>query len=371
MRYFLLNPLWLFLFFWSGILLVDFFYVDYTDSFYSLGLETYTSIFICFICWWTGYLLGKLVPKQLFFIKVGVFKSINSVVNWFLFFMILYIVFMMIDHYLIVGGDFYTSLGLSLYRLYLTEEGGSVNFPLLSLLNYFFFFCPTLLVALIFFENKVANYKKILLIIFYILFVYFSTARSSFFVSMLIAFFFLLHIKFEIRYIIIMFLSLFLFFGLIGELVGKPGFDKFWFYLLSPLHAFDLICREREIIDIGLLSWRFLHFILVKLEVIDHALTKIPYILTPKPTNVFTVFGVYYLDYGFLGLCVSMVTISFFSSVFYFSALYRNTLRSNLFSSLSLSLIVLSVFYDYYTSSAFVYLFFVYVFFFFPSGKCK
>lgn len=376
MKSLFLNPVIVFISVWGLVVFSDFIGFHFFDNdFYRLKIETYTLISFMAFLWIFGYFLSTCISKQIYMIKNPfdnrLARNHSFVLNVFVFFMMIYLLIKAFDHYLIVGVDFLYPVGIMKYRIFLTMDGGQSNFPFLSLLNYFFFFFPAMIVTLYFSEQKINFFSVFFSCCFFVAYLYLSTARSSVFFSLLIAFFVFIHYRFKIRYFLYLACILFLVFGVLGSLVGKPGFDKLFFYFLSPIHAFDLIYSKTVEFDPGFLSFRFLQPLLVKLEIIDVSLQYIPNILTPKPTNVFTVFGVYYLDYGIFGLCIFLFIFSFLTGVFYNMYRYRNSSRSILIISLSYTLIVLGVFYDYYTSTFVVYSAFFYFLFLFPAFKVK
>jgi oligosaccharide repeat unit polymerase len=110
---------------------------------------------------------------------------------------------------------------------------------------------------------------------------------------------------------------------------------------------------------------------LFELGFLDQVFHLLDYIDTPLPTNVYTIFGVYYNDFGFLGVLFFMFVFSFWSTVVHLGAVKLASFRLMLLSSFYLSFIVLGVFYDYYTSSMFSFLAPVLIFFLIPASYSR
>lgn len=371
---YLLNPLTIFMAVWVFVFGLDgvFKYLD-PEYFYPFSEEMILFFVMVFSVWALGFFCVSLVPKGVFLLRNPfAFPFLNSYRRLsfcYVLLMLFSLVLISYERFLQVGPLFYLPDGVMQYRIILTVEGGKALFPWVSLFNFFFFFYPAFVVSWFFSSEKISFRTVAAGMAAFLLFVYLSTARSAVFFPVLIAFFTALHYRFRVRYFLYLLFILFLFFGVIGALVGKAGFDKIFFYILSPIHAFDLIYTGSSDYQPGFLSFRIFHSLLQSLGIIEASLVSLENIYTPKPTNVFTVFGVYYLDYGLSGMLLFMFFFSLFSSCFYYFARIRRSPRSVIASSLSYVLICLGVFYDYYTSTFFVFFALIYTLIFFPGKR--
>lgn len=370
----LLNPLAIFLAVWVFVFSLNgaFHYFN-PDYFYPFSDDVILFFLLVFAVWGAGFFCVLLIPRGVFLLRNPfAFSFLNSFKRLsfsYILLMLFSLVVIGYERFLQVGPYFYLPDGVMQYRVILTELGGQALFPWLSLFNFFFFFFPAFAVSWFFSNEKTSFFAVATGMAAFFLFVYLSTARSAVFFPVLIAFFTALHYKFRVRYFVYLLFTLFLFFGVIGALVGKAGFDKIFFYILSPIHAFDLIYTGASDYQPGFLSFRIFHPVLQNLGIIQTSLVTLENIYTPKPTNVFTVFGVYYLDYGLWGAMLFIFFFSVFSTCFYFFARYRNSPRAMIASSLSYVLICLGVFYDYYTSTFFVFFALFYILIFFPNKR--
>jgi oligosaccharide repeat unit polymerase len=78
--------------------------------------------------------------------------------------------------------------------------------------------------------------------------------------------------------------------------------------------------------------------------------------MTPLPTNVYTIFGVYYVDYGIFGLFFSFFLIGCFSAILEKSYRITKSNSQRVYVALNMSILTLSVFYDYYTTSGVIWM---------------
>ncbi|WPO98864.1 O-antigen polymerase [Pseudomonas sp. HR96] len=373
-KYLILNPVCVFVGTWLVVLLFDRIYgLALGEPFYPFSMSLLYLAVAVLLCWTAGFVCASFIPAPYFRVRnpfnLRKLASFYQTSRIFLACMLFALVVIGADHFLWVGPGFLLPDGVMQYRIILTMEGGSPKFPWVSLFNFFFFFYPAFIASWAFSTERFRWPLFIAGLVCFCMFVYLSTARSAIFFPLLLTFFVILQYKFRIRYFAYLFLLLFTLFGAIGALVGKAGFDKIFFYILSPIHAFDLIFSGAIHYAPGFLSFRIFHPILERLDIVQASLVALDNINTPMPTNVFTVFGVYFLDYGLWGLLCFMFFFSFLSALVYYLALYRHSPRTNVFCAMSYVLIVLGVFYDYYTSTFFIFFAFFYIQLFFPQAS--
>lgn len=267
-----------------------------------------------------------------------------------------------LDHILISGPAFFTSSAITEYRFYLTELGGSSKVPFLSLFNFFFFSAG----PFIFTYNETLTKKEKFLYVFAIVFyVFLSSARSSLFFFLLLMFFYCFgYKKITFKTLLIMILVMIiaiLGFSVIGELVGKStkgnGDIIFFIYWVGGAHALDIILNNIDRMDYSLISFHPFHGLLSSMGVIkDNSQIILPYFFTPLPTNVYSIFGVYVLDYGIAGSFFFISIFGFISGVIEkFLARHPDSSYLRLMYALNCTILVLGVFHDYYTSSGITY----------------
>lgn len=348
-NFFVLN--WLFLFAVNSS--IEYFY----PIFYPLDSTVYFYIFTVFI----SVKLGGVVAN---FIPIKILRNLAILPRWlvsaafdyrvWIFILIFHFLATSVERQIMIGSNWFTPDGINAYRYLVTEGGERRLFSALNYLNFFIFFSGAYLV---YFSNNIGIKEKLLFILVIVSLLYINSARSTAFVVILITFFsyFLIN-KFRFWLILTPFI-LIITFILIGSISGKDDSFSLVSYYIAPIHAFSELFVNAVPFgeEYQLLSFRFLHNFFVALGLIDSPALMLPYVETPFPTNVYTVFFVYWYDLGWFSLL--------FWFYFGLSAdfVYRWFLNVKNFSSVALlslilNCIVLSVFYDYFTSSAFVYI---------------
>jgi oligosaccharide repeat unit polymerase len=355
------NPILVFPVVWMGLIFVLLINngLELLD-FNRLSILLYIYLLVIIFFWVTSGLLA-LVAFKIFFnrihFKTSEFFGCAVSVKIILFLSVIYILFKIFDIYIITGQFSLMPFNIENYRYRLTEDSIPSFFNFIHVLNSLFFSLPAIIFYLYRHSNKNDYFfVRWLLLIFFVMFLYFSTARSAAFVSIVILFFVLAYNNVKLKFLLIVPLILFLVFGIMGALVGKSGFDTFFIYLLAPLHAFDFMINNRNAIEHELLSFRPFHGLLYSMGVMTEKFHLLSYVETPFPVNVYTVFGVYFHDFGFSGLLLFIAIISFISTLLHLYALKYRSVRFQLLSSFYLSFIILGVFYDYYSSSMFSFL---------------
>lgn len=360
LKRFICNPIFLFISVWLSLILVV--KLNTAIEFIILNELTIT-LYYALISFSVAWLLGGFLAYPAFAVQKKVsnnFKnySINGrkSINLIILFLYLYFIFKILDIFQTTGTASIAPDNIEAYRYAITEMGLMPNFRFINILNPILLSLPAIIFHLYINKIKCKTQIKISLIVSYILFVYLSSSRSSAFVSLLILFFILVYNNVKFRIIFIFPFILFVLFGFIGSLVGKSGYEPFFIYLLAPIHAFDVILNNNIYFDYQLLSFRPFHGLLQSLGILDSTFHLIDYIETPIPVNVFTVFSVYYYDFGLAGTILFLMLFSFLSTSLHLHSIKTSSFRLQLLSSFYLSFIVLGVFYDYYTSSMFSFL---------------
>lgn len=263
----------------------------------------------------------------------------------------------LLDRYLMIGPTFFLPETVMQYRITMTMESGQNVIKGLSLGNFFLFMMPAYIIAYPNRFNRISLPLVILAVLFYI---YLSSARSTLFISALSAFYFwVLPKKINVNIVIrIVLLVAILIYGfeLLGQVVGKSTSELgFIVYAAAPLHAFDALLVGEGTLDDHFLSFYPIHSILMHFFSFLPA-TSLPNIFTPLPTNVYTMFGVYYADYGMSGLFLAMILIGVISGAL--QKLYISTGNGllRLWAAINMTILTLSIFYDYYTTSGVIWM---------------
>lgn len=269
----------------------------------------------------------------------------------------LFFVLGLLDRFLMLGPTFFLPDTVMQYRIAMTMEDGENVIKGLSLGNFFLFMMPAYIIA----NRDRFHAMTFALVLFAVLFnIYLSSARSMLFVSALSAFYFWvlpkkINVNIAVR-ISLLVLILFYGFELIGQVVGKSTSELgFVAYAAAPLHAFDALLGGEGTLDGYFLSFSPIHSILANFFKFTPP-TSLPNVLTPLPTNVYTMFGVYYTDYGIVGLFLAMTVIGLLSGTL--QNLYLKTGEGVLraWAAINMTILTLSIFYDYYSTSGVIWM---------------
>lgn len=342
-----------------------------SDLFYSFSAEFYQIVSICFVLFCGGYVFTRfLVPSSWLQAAASPFEAPQVLAKRrHSIFVLMFVAFSLLgflDRFLMFGPGFFLPETVMQYRIFLTQEGGAGIIKGLSLGNFFIFLMPTYLVA---FSNRFTRGRLVLMLLLFLADIYLSSARSSLFLSALIAFYFWAFSKtltagFVVKVCLLMGI-LVGGFTLIGEIVGKSSDELgILVYAAAPLHAFDELLAMPALLDEYRLTFFPVQGVLGSIFGFA-ASNELPNILTPLPTNVYSMYGVFFSDYGLPGLFIALFTAGFFSG--FVEGVYKTTrlVSFRVYAALNLAILSLSVFYDYYTTSGVVWMTFILTPFFF------
>lgn len=358
---------------WLILISLDFFINDIFHVFYPIGVDTY--IFIAIAAFFV--LLGGAFSYNFFPIKplqagLSIFEMpIYLLLKDKFWLVILFLITLLtcLEHFMMVGATWILPAGVDQYRYMVTENGDSRLFPLLGFFNFFLFFSGAFLVI---HAREMRFYVKVIFIFFLAFSVYLSSSRSFIFVLALITCFtYILLYGFRWWCFLLPFFLAFVFL-VVGLITGKTDPFSLIIYTFSPVHAFsELMAGGAQLqSNVDLFSFRFLHPIFSYFGLITNGLTMLDYVQTPLPTNVYTSFFVYWYDFGWWSL-VFWFFLGFFSDYFYKWFVVTRCQKSLLVNALILNCMALSVFYDYFTSSAFVYVSLIIILLFYPDPSSK
>lgn len=339
-----------------------FFLSNSTDLFHVFSSFFYHVIGWCVAAFLLGYIFSRfLLPKDWLY---EVARRFNA--PWHLgarrhaIFVTLFYVFSALgalDRFLMFGPGFFLPETVMQYRILLTVEGGANIIKGLSLGNFFIFLMPTYLVA---YKEYFSRRGFVVVLLVFLFDIYLTSARSSLFLSALIALYFWAVPK-KLSGGFLLKLAgvagvLAGGFNLIGAIVGKSSEELgIVVYAAAPMHAFDELLHTPSLLDGYFLSFFPLQGMLSK--VFDFVPSnELPNVFTPLPTNVYSMYGVYFTDYGVVGLVWALFVIGIFSGLL--EGIYRvsGSAVFRVYASLNLAILSLSVFYDYYTTSGVVWM---------------
>lgn len=325
-------------------------YYPYSDKY----LEYLT---LCWVLYCVGYFLLRFVEFKTSDQRKP--RNIELLVKLYLFGIGIGIVFNVLNFCFVVGAQCLSPQSVLLYRILLIDEKAP-TLPGVSLFNFFFF------VSIVFcyvYRMYLSRPQIVYVLLCATLFVIMSSARSSLFLIILISYYFyVLGKDFGGRLIlqgIAMVGLLFLGFALMGELVGKSISElSFLSYFIAPSHALDAILNNEagDRLSGIWLSFGPLHGIISRIYGIEFNSFVLPNFLTPHPTNVYTILGVYVNDYGQVGALFWIIFFGIIAGLlenFYWRDRLNSYLR--LLYALNLSVLTLAVFHDYYTTSGIVW----------------
>jgi len=166
-----------------------------------------------------------------------------------------------------------------------------------------------------------------------------STGRTYIFFILIFAFsFWLFTKKVQFKKLILVGLVLIFFFSLLGYLTEK-GADReadrrsnvssmvqsFSEYLLGPVTAYQELLYSGESHDYGKNTFRFFHKLLYEVHILKQPPADLvqPFVAVPFQTNVYTVFGPYYKDFGILGASIFMLLLGGAYGILYFFSMQQ------------------------------------------------
>lgn len=355
----------------AGALLIAHLLSWQSDMFFTFSPLYWAVISTCLICFFSGYW-----PISWFFLKsrggrpfrfltsLGLpdrFAHKTFLVMFWLFFLL-----GLFDRFLMLGPTFFMPETVMQFRILMTIEDGENAIHGLSLGNFFLFMMPVYIIA---YRKRFSRVTLAVVVVACLFNIYLSSARSMLFVSALTAFYFWqLPRKINVNtalYIGLIFSVLFYGFALIGQVVGKATNELgFIVYVAAPLHAFDALLGGETALVGYFQSFSPIQSLLANFFEFTQP-ASLPYVLTPLPVNVYSMLGVYYADYGLVGLFIVMVLIGFVSGTLYI--LYVKTGKDlfRILTSINMTILTLSIFYDYYTCSGIIWMSIFFSMFFF------
>jgi oligosaccharide repeat unit polymerase len=364
-----LNPIIVFSAIWIAVPLasplsgLDFY--EYTGKFYEYLAAAVAVFVIGAVAGW--FLFVAFPAYEWYALRNGIGMTGDWKVAFYIAVMTVALVIQAYNRSVMVGAGWWTPESVVFFRHLTTEEYLSPPVPWVSYLNFFFFSAVPVLLC-----QRSSQMQRVAIYTLLLVFVYFSSARASIFTIALIAYFFDWQQNgFRLRLTMILAAVLSTAFILIAILTGKVAAEGEHFtllaYALAPSHALDQILNNMRMDRPGAFyTFPFLHGILHRNQYISEQFGNAPFYPTPHPTNVYTIFGPYILDYGVGWSLFCIGAIGLMSGFVFRAAREVQDTYIVFLYSLILSLLCLSVFHDHFTSSGYVVASIVLGLFFFP-----
>ncbi len=223
--------------------------------------------------------------------------------------------------------------------------------------------------------HKDNRFKLYLSAIILLVFCVFSTGRT-FFVFYLCLIFGVLIIfkKLKKKHLMYGVLSIITLFSTIGILLNKGGstdnnlqenisgvFESFMVYFIGGLSAFDSFIHSNFINTYGENSFRFIFSMLYKIGVVETKPSDLvdQYASIPFDTNVYTIYKIYFQDFGFLFMIFVVFWMSVLHTFFYLKAINGRKFIDTFIYSIMLYPLFMSFFQEQYLSliPTWIYLF--------------
>jgi oligosaccharide repeat unit polymerase len=333
---------------------------NFVGIFYPYSLDYYLYLTCAFTIFTLSYAITRMIRMPNFVLFTHAPLSQKRAIRFYFYFMIIGLSLNMLNLFIVSGPGFLLPSRVGYYRAFISMFGGSPAVPFLSFFNFFFF---TAIPMLIISGRAVSKGKKVICAFMYLLFIYLSIARAPLFFSAMMGFYFyFINRKVNLKLVgyFLGFGALLIFgFGLLGALAGKPlsASSIFYDYLMGGSHVVDILLNNLDAYkDAPFLTFNSMQQVLVKLGVLAK-MGVAPYFHTPLPTNVYTIFGVYILDYGIVGSLMLMILLGGYSGYLeqlFYREPHNNYLR--LLFALNLTVLSLAIFSDYYLSSGIVWM---------------
>lgn len=211
------------------------------------------------------------------------------------------------------------------------------------------------------------NKTKLLLSIFIVLIFCILTTGRTFFITFFCLIFGVLIIlkKLKTRHIIYGLAGVLFLFSLMGILLSKGGntdssfkenistiSESFMAYFIGGLSAFDSFLNSHYLNTYGENSFRFFIAFLNKIGLSDSSPAKLvdEYVSVPFETNVYTIYKIYFQDFGMPFMIFTLFLVSSLHTYFYYKAIREKKIIHTFFYSIMLYPLLMSFFQEQYLS---------------------
>ncbi|QBN19820.1 O-antigen polymerase [Flavobacterium nackdongense] len=212
-------------------------------------------------------------------------------------------------------------------------------------------------------ENKFKVFLSAFILLIYCIL---STGRT-FFILYICLFFGVLIVfnKLKRKYLIYGILSIIILFATIGILLNKGGstenslienisgvLESFMVYFIGSLSAFDSFLNSNYTYTYGQNSFRFIYSMLYKIGVVEQKPIDLvdQYASIPFDTNVYTIYKIYFQDFGLLFMMIVIFSMALLHTFFYLKAINDRKFINTFLYSIMLYPLFMSFFQEQYLS---------------------
>nr|WP_315149749.1 O-antigen polymerase [uncultured Flavobacterium sp.] len=223
--------------------------------------------------------------------------------------------------------------------------------------------------------NKDNKFKVFLSSFILLIFCFFSTGRTFFILFLCLIFGILLIFKkLKKKYLIYGMSSILVLFSSIGILLNKGGstensfaenitgiFESFMVYFVGGLSAFDSFIHSNYTNTYGENSFRFLYSMFYKMGVVTTKPSVLvdEYASIPFDTNVYTIYKIYFQDFGPLFMIAVLFCMALLHTYFYFKAMSEHQFMPTFLYSIMLYPLFMSFFQEQYLTLMPTWIYFI------------
>jgi oligosaccharide repeat unit polymerase len=138
---------------------------------------------------------------------------------------------------------------------------------------------------------------------------------------------------------------------------------NFMIYLLGSLSAFDAFIHSNYIITYGENSFRFIYSVLYKIGSLESKPSELvdQYVSIPFDTNVYTLYKIYFQDFGILFMMLVVFCMSLLHTYYYLKAINGRQFMPTFIYSVMLYPLFMSFFQEQYLSLMPTWIYFIFI----------
>jgi oligosaccharide repeat unit polymerase len=210
-----------------------------------------------------------------------------------------------------------------------------------------------------------------------LIFCAFSTGRTFFIVYLSLIFGILIVFqKLKKKHLFYAFSGFLILFSTVGILLNNGGSTEnnleenisglagnFMIYLLGSLSAFDAFIHSNYIITYGENSFRFIYSVLYKIGSLESKPSELvdQYVSIPFDTNVYTLYKIYFQDFGILFMMLVVFCMSLLHTYYYLKAINGRQFMPTFIYSVMLYPLFMSFFQEQYLSLMPTWIYFIFI----------
>jgi oligosaccharide repeat unit polymerase len=221
------------------------------------------------------------------------------------------------------------------------------------------------------------NFKLKLSALILLLFCVFSTGRTFYIVYLCLIFGVLIVFqKLKRKHLVYAFSGFLGLFSAIGILLNNGGStensvqenisglaENFMIYLLGSLSAFDAFIHTNYSPTYGENSFRFIYSVFYKMGLVEAKPNELvdQYVSIPFDTNVYTVYKIYFQDFGLLFMILIIVSMALIHTYFYLKAINERQFMPSFLYAVLLYPLLMSFFQEQYLSLMPTWIYFIFI----------